>query len=333
MMLFFFNRLTFGLYQQRLVKTFAGIAAISYLAVWLTITCGCHPIHLNWQMLPYPPEKSCQMKLQNFYVTTVLNVLTDALILAIPIPLLWGMRVSLSRKIALTVLLGSGIFVIIAAILRITFTLAPGEAVNALNINLWGTRETAVGIIAVNVPILRVLLRPSFWRHGFLSSDRGSDPQQQRKQQPGEKSTIGAAGQRRVQTDQMENFERQLRSWTSEKDVTSTLTPRNGFEIESHSERLSESPPSRRNAVCTENLGWDLERGFPEPGVALRNADDVYRIGPRPLLPEPESPTEPQPAILPGVTAPQLYRQRTWDLMPPIAEVVSKESSGGRRSR
>lgn len=155
MMLFLFNRLTFGLYQQRLVKIFAGIAVASYVAVWLTITCGCHPIHLNWQVLPYPPEKSCQMKLQNFYVTTVLNVLTDALILVVPIPLLWGMRVSLSRKIALTVLLCSGIFVIIAAILRITFTLAPGKAVSALNINLWGTRETAVGIIAVNVPILR----------------------------------------------------------------------------------------------------------------------------------------------------------------------------------
>lgn len=152
MMLFLFNRLTFGLYQQRLVKIFAGIIAVSYLAVWLTITCGCHPIHLNWQMLPYPPEKSCQMKLQNFYVATGLNVLTDGLILVIPIPLLWGMRVSLSKKIALTVLLGSGIFVIIAAILRITFSL---EGVNALNINLWGTRETAMGIIAVNVPILR----------------------------------------------------------------------------------------------------------------------------------------------------------------------------------
>ena len=152
MMLFFFNRLTLGLYQQRLVKIFAGIAAVSYLAVWLTITCGCHPIHLNWQMLPYPPERSCQEKLQNFYVTTVLNVLTDALILVIPVPLLWGMRVSLGRKIALTVLLCSGIFVIIAAILRITFTM---KGVNALNINLWGTRETAAGIIAVNVPILR----------------------------------------------------------------------------------------------------------------------------------------------------------------------------------
>ncbi|EME46114.1 hypothetical protein DOTSEDRAFT_126539, partial [Dothistroma septosporum NZE10] len=152
MMLFFFNRLTFGLYQQRLVKIFAGIAAVSYLAVWLTITCGCHPIHLNWQMLPYPPEKRCLEKVQNFYVTTVLNVLTDTLILAIPLPLLWGMRVSLARKIALTVLLCSGNFIIIAAILRITFSM---RGVNALNINLWGTRETAVGIIVVNMPILR----------------------------------------------------------------------------------------------------------------------------------------------------------------------------------
>lgn len=164
MMLFFFNRLTFGLNQQRLVKIFAVICGVSYVAVFLTISCGCFPIQRNWQVLPRPPKK-CTMKIQNFYVTTVLNVLTDAMVLVIPIPLLWGMKVRWTRKIGLMLLLCSGIFVITAAIMRISFTLA---GVNALNINRWGTRETIAGIIAVNAPILTP--RKSLRRHTFAST-------------------------------------------------------------------------------------------------------------------------------------------------------------------
>lgn len=150
MMLFFFNRLTFGLNQQRLVKIFAVICVVTYIAVFLTISCGCSPIERNWQVLPKPGKK-CTMKLQNFYVTTVLNVVTDAMVLTIPVPLLWGMKIPWTRKIGLMLLLCSGVFVITAAIMRITFTFAN---VNALNINRWGTRETIAGITAVNAPIL-----------------------------------------------------------------------------------------------------------------------------------------------------------------------------------
>lgn len=50
---------------------------------------------------------------------------------------------------------------------------------SALNINRWGVRETVAGIIAVNVPILRPMLRSSFWTSGPVlsqpSKSRGTD--------------------------------------------------------------------------------------------------------------------------------------------------------------
>lgn len=186
-----------------------------------------------------------------------------------------------------------------------------------------------------------LVLRPSFWHHGFLSSGRASTPQQQRKQPPGEKSTIGAAGQRRQRADHLEDFARQLQSWTSEKDFITSSTPRKAFEMEYPSDTMSEadlntahSQPARRNAICPQNLDWDLERGFPDPDDVIVNADNVYRIGPRPLLPEPEPlPAEPQSAILSGIGTSSLYRERTWDMLPPIAEVISKESRMERQKR
>ena len=107
-MLFFFNRLTLGLQAQVYVKVLAVACGITYTATLLTITFGCHPIHLNWQTLPYPPLQ-CTLRPQNFYVGTILNVITDAAMLCIPLPLLWNLQLPLRKKIALGVLLCSGV--------------------------------------------------------------------------------------------------------------------------------------------------------------------------------------------------------------------------------
>lgn len=87
-MLFFFNRLTLGLVYHVCVKRLAIVCILTYIAVFLTITLGCRPYHLNWQALPYPPIQ-CTLRAQNMYVATVLIVLTDAAMLSIPMPLLW----------------------------------------------------------------------------------------------------------------------------------------------------------------------------------------------------------------------------------------------------
>lgn len=151
-MLFFYARLTFGLHQQSFVKILGVVVGVTYLAVFLTITVGCHPIQMNWQVEPLPPLQ-CSFRRQNFYVSTALNVLTDGLLLCIPMPLLWRLKVPLKKKITLALLLSSGVFVITAAVVRIIMTLRNHPS--ALTINLWGVRETVAGILAVNMPILR----------------------------------------------------------------------------------------------------------------------------------------------------------------------------------
>lgn len=68
------------------------------------------------------------------------------------------------RKLVIGVLLSSGIFVIAATLIRIVSTLVAHPS--ALTINRWGVRETLVGVIAVNAPILRPIFSKTFWRHG-----------------------------------------------------------------------------------------------------------------------------------------------------------------------
>jgi hypothetical protein len=83
------------------------------------------------------------------------------MILAIPIPMLWKLQVRFSKKVVIGALLCSGLFVIAAAIIRAVLTL--GATPSGLNINRWGVRETIVGLITVNAPILRPIFNRSFW--------------------------------------------------------------------------------------------------------------------------------------------------------------------------
>jgi hypothetical protein len=66
-----------------------------------------------------------------------------------------------TRKLVIGVLICSGFFVIAAAIIRVVLTL--GASPSGTNINRWGVRETIVGIISVNIPILRPMFTKAFW--------------------------------------------------------------------------------------------------------------------------------------------------------------------------
>jgi hypothetical protein len=78
--------------------------------------------------------------------------------------MLWNLNVTRGRKLGLSLLLFPGIFVIAAALIRVIMSLQVSPS--ALNINRWGVRETLAGVIAVNIPILRPMLRKTFWTPG-----------------------------------------------------------------------------------------------------------------------------------------------------------------------
>jgi len=159
-MVCFFMRMTAGVARRRMVKMLGWACIISYIAVELTITFGCWPISGNFQVVPDPGIK-CTLKPQNIIVMTILNVITDAAILCVPLPLLWTLQIPARQKIVIAILLSSGVFVITAALIRAVITL--GSTPSALTVNRWGVRETIVGIVAVNAPAIRPLFSKAFW--------------------------------------------------------------------------------------------------------------------------------------------------------------------------
>ncbi|KAF7155856.1 hypothetical protein CNMCM5623_008736 [Aspergillus felis] len=186
-MLFFYNRLTLGLMQQKLVKINAVVCLFSYVAVIFTIYFHCFPIQKHWQIYPDPGE-NCTVDRINYIVLAVTNVSTDAVLVSIPIPLLAKVRLALRRKLVIGVLLCGGVFVMCAALLRCVLSL---QSINSINTStIWAIRETVrplapsqetaflsrekltnqfVALIAVNAPCIKPLFSSSVW----LGSSKG----------------------------------------------------------------------------------------------------------------------------------------------------------------
>ncbi|GME48506.1 hypothetical protein GTA08_BOTSDO01210 [Neofusicoccum parvum] len=160
MMLFFYGRLTFRLWQQKVVRVLSFVVFASYISVLFTVLFSCRPFVANWQVRP-DPGLQCSFHPQNVAVVSILNIATDVALLSIPIPLLWTLQMRLKQKIVMGCFLLSGILVIAAAIVRVVVTL--GSHPSTLTINLWGIRETVVAVICVNAPMVRPLCSRKFW--------------------------------------------------------------------------------------------------------------------------------------------------------------------------
>lgn len=120
-------------------------------------------IQLNWQVRPLP-SGNCTYRPQNFIILVIFNVMSDAALMSIPFPILRQLRISKRRKLGVSVLLSSGVFVIATAVVRVVLTLTGDPT--AITVNLWGFRELGFGLIAVTAPIIYPLFTTEFWRPG-----------------------------------------------------------------------------------------------------------------------------------------------------------------------
>ncbi|KAH6675613.1 hypothetical protein B0J14DRAFT_368253 [Halenospora varia] len=172
--LFFYRRLKSTMWwNDKTIVALFWATFISWAILVLSISVTCRPFSANWQIRPLPGSEST-FRAQNFWILVFLNVLTDFAILSVPLPILWHLRASRLRKMGISLLLTSGVFMIGTAIVRAVATIVAKPSV--ININRWGFRETGVGMLAVNAPILVPFFTRAFWRKGAYRPYLRPDP-------------------------------------------------------------------------------------------------------------------------------------------------------------
>lgn len=82
------------------------------------------PFNHYWQINP-DPGNFCQAAVSRpiVWASFAANVTSDVYLILIPLPLLWKSRLRLIEKIASTLVLGAGIFVLVCATLKTIFVI------------------------------------------------------------------------------------------------------------------------------------------------------------------------------------------------------------------
>ncbi|KAG0131082.1 hypothetical protein HOY82DRAFT_670202 [Tuber indicum] len=198
-MVFFFARITVGLRRQVWITAAYVVVGMSYFVICLVLflTCRCvvlalhftpplalhdskfltndgggtRPWHKLWQIYPDPGPANCSIESPVYYLTVLsFNVLTDAFLISLPLPLLIRSSLPWRRKAILVLLFSAGIFVITAAVLRCVFSLTDPQ--NSRTVSAWACRETFVAVIVGNAPMLKQLLTKRAWSKARIATAR-----------------------------------------------------------------------------------------------------------------------------------------------------------------
>ncbi|KAI9715448.1 MAG: hypothetical protein M1812_005924 [Candelaria pacifica] len=164
--------MTYHLAQNLYVKVTAGYVALGYLVIQITyFGVYCNPFPQYWAF----PVSNIQCATYSHYSITqaVFNISSDAMMLAIPIPILLKVQLPKSSKIVLVAVFSLGIFVILAAILNKYTNFASPLTTTYM---IWYIRESSTAIYVANIMCWWPLLRKFFGMRTFSgdSSGRGS---------------------------------------------------------------------------------------------------------------------------------------------------------------
>lgn len=103
----FYSRLSPLRGYQIAVWTTVFICAGAYTGIFFSLVFACKPIAASWDPLLFPIGV-CINRGAIYIATAVIGVVTDVILIAIPIPTIWRLQMPRKQKIGLTVIFGIG---------------------------------------------------------------------------------------------------------------------------------------------------------------------------------------------------------------------------------
>ncbi|KAH8779056.1 integral membrane protein [Hyaloscypha finlandica] len=116
----------------------------------------CTPIDLFWDP---NVQGSCWNEHLILIADTVMSVVSDLVILALPMPLLWSMQMPVKKKLGIAALLGAGGVATATSIVRLVLifgSLAPDRTVAGIQFKLLEVAEITIGILCACSPAFNI---------------------------------------------------------------------------------------------------------------------------------------------------------------------------------
>lgn len=152
--MFFYLRVFVNEGLRLTTKLVMGFVLLWSLGNILQVFLICRPFAATYD----PTIKGeCGNQVISFIAIGAFNVITDAIILTLPIPTIWGLKMSSSARLGLSAVFMIGLVVSVVAITRIISL----TQLNLLNLtgtmvwaDFWSTVEPNLGIFCVSLPML-----------------------------------------------------------------------------------------------------------------------------------------------------------------------------------
>jgi hypothetical protein len=148
----------FGTVQwyRNLSLVLIGILSLYVVVAFITGLFQCNPIPKSWTM---DLEGKCITNIYFFIFNAAFGLGTDIVVLLLPFPILLGLKLRVSQKLALLPVFGLGIFIVVISAVRLA-ALASNlktDVTYDLRSNIWTISEMNVAIICACLPMIRVL--------------------------------------------------------------------------------------------------------------------------------------------------------------------------------
>lgn len=170
-MLMLYWKITMNLRSNLYIKILSAYVVLGFVVIMVTYyAVYCRPFSQYWAM---PVENMQCATYQHYSITqAVFNISSDAVMFAIPIPLLIKAQLKRTRKILLLGVMSLGLFTIVAAILNKYFNFASPLTTTY---QIWYIREASTAIYVANLMCWWPLLRKLFGLKAFSynSKNRG----------------------------------------------------------------------------------------------------------------------------------------------------------------
>lgn len=159
------------------VSCWALLTLVSLFAV-STIIAGifqCVPVDKAWHK---KKPGHCYPLVNAWYANAIFSIITDCVILALPMRMVYQMKRDVREKALLFMVFGLGIFVTITSILRMTslHVATSSDTTYEVASGFWSIIEINVGVICVCLPPLRALLVRFISIHASTYSGSCSHP-------------------------------------------------------------------------------------------------------------------------------------------------------------
>ncbi|CAJ2503301.1 Uu.00g106950.m01.CDS01 [Anthostomella pinea] len=129
------------------------------LATILSCFFICQPLAYNWDS--FIPGGHCGDSVTSWLITGILNIITDLIVLILPMPYLWALELEMFKKLILMATFGVGLFTCVISTVRV-ITLVSVDFTDVTytipRAVLFSAMEPCLAITLACVPVLRPLL-------------------------------------------------------------------------------------------------------------------------------------------------------------------------------